>query len=89
MIDFPEFATMMEKRIRRERHRSRKDSESQKAEDIRSMFAAFDKDNSGYIDGSELKATMKQLGMELTDKDVKHMLKEAGVNHGRIYYEGG
>lgn len=59
------------------------------AEQIRSLFAAFDKDNSGYIDAEELRTTMKAVGMELTDADVEEMMKAAGVGKGdRIFYEG-
>jgi len=51
------------------------------------MFATFDKDKNGYIDATELKHTMKELGLPLSEADVNHMLQEAG-GHGRIYYEG-
>jgi len=50
---------------------------------------AFDKDNSGYIDGDELRQTMSAVGLQLTDHDVTVMMKAAGVpTGGRIYYEG-
>lgn len=57
--------------------------------EMRALFAAFDKDSSGYIDADELKSTMTDVGMPVTAKDVQIMLKEVGVQgHGRIYYEG-
>lgn len=57
--------------------------------EIRALFTAFDKDNNGFIDKGELKATMQQVGMDLTDKDVETMMKVAGVAiQDRIFYEG-
>ena len=58
--------------------------------EMRSLFAAFDKDGNGYIDAKELKQTMAEIGMPVSAADVKQMLREAGVakKHGRIYYEG-
>ena len=53
------------------------------------MLYIFFVDNSGYIDADELKRTMADVGMPVSDKDVICMLKEAGVQiHGRIYFEG-
>ena len=79
LIDFDEFLKMMESQVNRR---------SQDAE-MRALFAAFDKDNNGYIDGTELKMTMKDVGMDLTDKDVETMMKVAGVAiRDRIFYEG-
>jgi Ca2+-binding EF-hand superfamily protein len=58
-------------------------------DEFRPLFAAFDKDDNGYIDEVELKTTMAAVGMELSDKDVEMMMKAAGVSRGeRIYYEG-
>jgi len=60
-----------------------------KETEIRALFTAFDKDNNGFIDKLELKETMKQVGMDLTDKDVETMMKVAGVAiQDRIFYEG-
>ncbi len=69
---------------------SQKSQDSSKSQDsdLRSLFKAFDKDNSGYIDKPELKSTMEELGVSMTDSDIVAMLKEAGVTHSRIYYEG-
>ena len=57
-------------------------------QEIREMFNAIDTDHNGYIDLDELKATFTKLGVPLTDKDVKDMMKEAGVEGSRIFYEG-
>lgn len=78
LIDFEEFLGMMETRAARH----------SKETEIRALFTAFDKDNNGFIDKLELKETMKQVGMDLTDKDVETMMKVAGVAiQDRIFYE--
>jgi len=81
LIDFDEFLQMME-------CRDPAKNRSQDAE-MRALFAAFDKDDSGYIDGHELKLTMRDVGMDLTNRDVEMMMKAAGVAiKDRIFYEG-
>jgi len=81
LIDFDEFMHMMESRDSAK-------SRSQDAE-MRALFAAFDKDDNGYIDGHELKLTMREVGMDLTNRDVEMMMKAAGVAiKDRIFYEG-
>ena len=57
--------------------------------EMAAMFKAFDTDNNGYIDSTELQTTMASLGMNLSDDDVRQMMSEIGVeNSGRIYYNG-
>jgi len=81
LIDFDEFMHMMQSREPTRRR-------SQDAE-MRALFAAFDKDDNGYIDGQELKLTMREVGMDLTNHDVEMMMKAAGVAiKDRIFYEG-
>ena len=56
---------------------------------MRQAFRVFDKDGNGYVDAKEVRHTMKELGIELSDQDVSAMMKAAGVEEdGRIYYEG-
>ncbi len=53
------------------------------------IFRVFDRQSKGYIDAGDLKATMTQLGVELTSHDVEAMMHDAGVKaDGRIFYEG-
>ena len=76
LIDFEEFTSMIETRV------ERKPEEAE----LREMF---DKDSNGFIDGNELRSTMKEVGIDLSAADVREMMREAGVEeHGRIYYEG-
>jgi len=88
LIDFDEFCEMMSGRL----PSSSSSSSSlvdQLGGDFRSLFMAFDKDNSGYIDADELRQTMSAVGLQLSDQDVTMMMNAAGVPAGgRIYYEG-
>lgn len=79
-IDFPEFLTMMQKKLS-----SRSDSE----EEVREAFKVFDKDCNGFISASDLKQVMNNLGEKLTDEDINEMIKEADHDgDGQVNYEG-
>ena len=54
-IDFPEFLTMMARKMR--------DTDSE--EEIKEAFKVFDKDGNGYISAAELRHVMTNLGMHL------------------------
>jgi len=57
--------------------------------DTRALFAALDKDSNGFIDKNELRSTMSEVGLQLSDDDVDTMMKAAGVViKDRIFYEG-
>ena len=61
---------------------------SQDAE-MRALFAALDKDKNGYIDKHELRITMLEVGLDLSEDDLDTMMKAAGVViKDRIFYEG-
>lgn len=65
----------------------RKKSEEQ---EMRQAFRVFDIDGNGLIDAQELRLTMKNLGENLSDEDVKAMIRAADKNgDGKIDYEGG
>lgn len=52
-------------------------------------FKAFDMDGNGFIDKHELKYTMRRLGENLSDDDIKAMFKEADLNgDGLIDFNG-
>ena len=77
-IDFPEFLTMMARKM--------KDTDSE--EEILEAFKVFDKDGNGFISASELRHVMVNLGEELTDEDVDEMIREADVDgDGQIGFE--
>ena len=67
----------------------RKKEEEFNEDELRDVFKVFDKDNSGFISASELKEVSSKLGRNLTDEDVKKMMKEADLDEdGKISYEG-
>uniref|UniRef100_A0A1I8IYR6 Calmodulin n=1 Tax=Macrostomum lignano TaxID=282301 RepID=A0A1I8IYR6_9PLAT len=77
-IDFPEFLTMMARKM--------KDSDSE--EEIREAFRVFDKDGNGFISAAELRHVMTNLGEKLTDEEVEEMIREADLDgDGQINYE--
>merc|ERR1712226_284091 len=77
-IDFPEFLTMMARKMKYT------DSE----EEIRAAFRVFDKDGNGFISAAELRHVMTNLGEKLTDEEVDEMIREADVDgDGQINYE--
>ncbi len=98
-IDFPEFLTMMARKMR--------DTDSE--EEIKEAFKVFDKDGNGYISAAELRHVMTNLGKcfhsqqepvidpcylvslgeKLSDTEVDEMIREADVDgDGQINYEG-
>ncbi|OAV98550.1 hypothetical protein PTTG_01815 [Puccinia triticina 1-1 BBBD Race 1] len=77
-IDFPEFLTMMARKM--------KDTDSE--EEIREAFKVFDKDGNGFISAAELRHVMTNLGEKLSDQEVEEMIREADVDgDGAINYE--
>jgi len=91
-IDFPEFLTMMARKI--------KDTDSE--EEIREacpvlscpvracpvLFRVFDKDGNGFISAAELRHVMTNLGEKLTDEEVDEMIREADIDgDGQVNYE--
>ncbi|KAK4052744.1 hypothetical protein OIV83_002031 [Microbotryomycetes sp. JL201] len=76
-IDFPEFLTMMARKM--------KDTDSE--EEIREAFKVFDKDGNGYISSAELRHVMTNLGEKLSENEVAEMIREADVDgDGQIDY---
>ena len=79
-IEWSEFLKMM---------KERKKEEEFNEEELSDVFKVFDKDNSGFISASELKEVSSKLGRNLTDEDVKEMMKETDLDEdGKISYEG-
>jgi calmodulin len=76
-IDFPEFLTMMSKKMH----------ETDTEEEIVEAFKVFDKDGNGYISAAELRHVMCNLGEKLTDEECDEMIREADIDgDGQINY---
>ena len=77
-IDFPEFLTMM----------ARKMKDTDYEEEIIEAFKVFDKDGNGFISAAESRHIMTNLGEGLTNEEVDEMIAEADVDvAGQINYE--
>lgn len=86
-VDFNEFLKMMSHSTHI--HRTEANQQKTEEEEMRHAFRVFDIDGNGVIDASELKITMFNLGENLSDHDVKTMMKIADKDgDGRIDYEG-
>lgn len=95
-VDFNEFLRMMS-RSHCHIHRPAKapgaatspdQRSAEELEEMRQAFRVFDIDGNGVIDANELKVTMFNLGENLSDRDVKQMIKLADRNgDGKIDYE--
>ncbi|GFN98968.1 calmodulin [Plakobranchus ocellatus] len=78
-IDFPEFLTMMARKM--------KDTDTE--EELREAFRVFDKDGNGFISAAELRHVMTNLGEKLTDEEVDEMIREADTDgDGQVNYDG-
>ncbi|CAL9081309.1 unnamed protein product [Musa acuminata var. zebrina] len=78
-IEFNEFFNIMAWKMK----------EADAEEEMREAFKVFDKDQNGYISDSELMSVMINLGEEVTDDEVKEMIREADINgDGQVdFYE--
>ena len=78
-IDFPEFLTMMAKKM----------MDTDTEEENKEVFRVFDKDGNGHISAAELRHVMTNLGESLTDEEVEEMIREADVDDDvQVNYEG-
>ena len=77
-LDFPEFLTMM----------ARKMKEVDIESEILEAFKVFDKNGDGLISASELRHIMSSLGEKLKAEEVEEMMREAEVDDkGHVNYE--
>ncbi|KAL3874517.1 hypothetical protein ACJMK2_037523 [Sinanodonta woodiana] len=76
-VEFPDFLKMMTRNIK---HVDTED-------EIKEAFRVFDKDGNGYINASELRHVMTNLGEKLTDDEVDEMITAADkLGNGHINY---
>jgi len=78
-VDFQEFLHLVAKKM--------KDNDTE--EELIEAFKSFDKDGNGFINASDLKEVMINLGEILSDEELAEMIKEADVvdGDGQINYE--
>src|SRR5690554_6033127 len=62
--------------VKKRARKKRKELTEEQIEVLKQAFDLFDQDGSGMIDARELKEAMKALGFEVTNADVKTMIKE-------------
>ena len=75
-IDFPEFCTLMARKM--------KDTDSEELKEA----SVFDKDGNGFISAAESGHIMTNLGEKLTDEEVDEMIREADIDgDDQINYE--
>ena len=48
--------------------------------EIRETFKAFDKEDTGYINATELKMVMTNLGLKITNEEIQEMMKFANLD---------
>ena len=88
-LEFDEFLRMMTTRNKQgvTRWESSKDRRSEP--EAWRAFKVFDRDRNGFISAVELKETMRELGVHITDEDAACMIKEADLDgDGKINYQG-
>ena len=78
-IDFQEFLNLMTKTMKN----------NTQEEELIDAFKVFDSDGNGYIEPSELRHVMTNLGEKLSDEEFDELWREADIDQdGRINYEG-
>merc|ERR1719347_139688 len=77
-IDFDEFTDMMMK----------KEDYKQEEDKIREAFHSFDLDGDGFITKEELKTALRNMGQQITEEEIAHMLEMADADgDGQITFE--
>ena len=88
-IDFPEFLTLMARKMKVLNSSFIfiiQDSDTE--EELIEAFKVFDRDGNGLISAAELRHVMTNLGEKLTDDEVDEMIREADLDgDGHINYE--
>ena len=79
VINFQQFLVMMSRNLK-----PRPSKENQ----LREVFMFFDVDEKGFINAADLRQAMINLGENLTEHDIKQMIKEAGKEEdGQVSYD--
>ena len=73
-IDFAEFCRLMQTRL----------PDCDSAEEHAEVFAMFNRSGSGVINETELSDMMQQLGVKLTEKELRTMMRVASRTEGGV-----
>ena len=76
-IDFDEFVGLMVKKL----------NETDTQEEFVEVFEIFDKDGDDQINQRDLMATLKEMGENVTEADVREMIDEHGDGMGYLSFE--
>mmetsp|Transcript_2200 Transcript_2200/g.7258 ORF Transcript_2200/g.7258 Transcript_2200/m.7258 type:complete len:229 (-) Transcript_2200:42-728(-) len=69
-IEFPEFLTMLVRKMR----------DTDTKDEILTAFKAFDRDGNGYISAAELRTVMRNLGEDLSEREMNEIISQADAN---------
>ena len=90
-VEFNEFTVMMSRR-REKQLAARPQTQSSEAshrKELQRVFQVFDIDGDGLIDAKELRKTMENLQVDVSEDDVRAMITEADKNgDGKVDLEG-
>lgn len=87
-VEFDEFLSMMARRLTVQDPEDEESARRRHEAEMRQAFQVFDIDGDGLIDAHELRQTMANLGENLSDEDVRAMIKEADKNgDGKVDYD--
>ena len=79
VINFQQFLVMMSRNLK---------PRPTMKEQCREVFKFFDVDEKGFINAADLRQAMINLGENLTEHDIKQMIKEAGIEEdGQVSYD--
>ena len=79
VINFQQFLVMMSRNLK---------PRPSMEERYREVFKFFDVDEKGFIDAADLHQAMINVGENLTEHDIKQMIKEAGIEEdGQVSYD--
>mmetsp|Transcript_60303 Transcript_60303/g.166913 ORF Transcript_60303/g.166913 Transcript_60303/m.166913 type:complete len:155 (+) Transcript_60303:63-527(+) len=77
-VDFPEFLNLMSRKMR----------STDIEEELIVAFRVFDKDHNGFINATELRNVMTNIGEKFSDDEVEDMIRSADIDcDGQINYE--
>ena len=79
-VEFDEFLILMSKHLK---------EPVDEEKELREAFEMFDRDGNNYIDASEIRYVMKNIGQKMSDEQIDELFTWADVDgDGRLDYQG-